>query len=524
MAFRPTYQTLYEFYYTSKPISTIEQKTEDSLNTFTRYYDFHFAKTDCVAFRDACETYQVQSYPTLIQFKDGKEVSRLKGGRDLAEVSKWIEEMLEVLRPGTRVKGGPRLPKVGANSVETGPETQEEAKEKEDADVTPTPAAKSEATPSTKTESPKPKSALNSAGLSEPLTLETFQDKVTNTLDPWFVKFYAPWCHHCQAMQPNWETMAREMRNKINVGEVNCEVERRLCKEAGVRGYPTLLFFRGGERAEYNGLRGVGDLIDYGNKGANLGLGVQDVDAATFAKMEETEEVMFVFFYDHATTSEDFAALDRLPLSLIDKARLVKSNDPQLFKRFKITSWPRFMVSRSGKPSYYPPLAPKDTRDSRQVLEWMKTVWYPIVPELTASNAREIMDGKLVVLGILSRERADQFEVSKRELKNAALEWIDKQEQMYKLELQELRDAKQLRIEEAEDKNDQRALRNAKQMRINMDDIKRPAVGFAWVDGVFWERWIRQTYGIDVKDGERVIINDEDVCLSNYNLKKIAKC
>jgi hypothetical protein len=30
---------------------------------------------------------------------------------------------------------------------------------------------------------------------------------------------------------------------------------------------------------------------------------------------------------------------------------------------------------------------------------------------------------------------------------------------------------------------------------------------------VFWERWIRQTYGIDVsKDGEKVIINDEDVC------------
>jgi len=26
----------------------------------------------------------------------------------------------------------------------------------------------------------------------------------------------------------------------------------------------------------------------------------------------------------------------------------------------------------------------------------------------------------------------------------------------------------------------------------------------------FWERWIRTTYGIEVKDGEKVIINDED--------------
>jgi protein disulfide-isomerase len=42
--------------------------------------------------------------------------------------------------------------------------------------------------------------------------------------------------------------------------------------------------------------------------------------------------------------------------------------------------------------------------DTRQVLNWMKSVWLPIVPELTASNAREIMDGKIiVVLGIINR-------------------------------------------------------------------------------------------------------------------------
>jgi protein disulfide-isomerase len=45
-----------------------------------------------------------------------------------------------------------------------------------------------------------------------------------------------------------------------------------------------------------------------------------------------------------------------------------------------------------------------------------------------------------------------------------------------------------------------------------MDKSEQKEVGFAWVDGVFWERWIRTTYGIEVtKDGEKVIINDEDV-------------
>ncbi|KAF2180569.1 thioredoxin-like protein [Zopfia rhizophila CBS 207.26] len=516
MGFKPTWQTLYEFYYTSKPIASTQQQEADSLNSFTRYYDFKFAKLDCIAYRDTCAEKGVENYPSMIQFKDGKPVKTVKGSRNLADMSKWVEDILESIRPGSRPQGGPKLPKVGANSVETGPEPEGEAKEKESAGEKETDTKEALASKSVQPSAPlkaqptKAKPTPNPTGISVPLTAEKFQKLVTNTLDPWFVKFYAPWCHHCQAMGPNWSQMAREMRGKLNVGEVNCDIEKRLCKDAHVKGYPTLLFFRGGERVEYNGLRGIGDLIDFAEKAVDVGSGVPDVDLASFQKMKETEEVIFVYFYDHATTSEDFMALERLTLSLIGHAKLVKTGDPEMSKLFKISTWPRLMVSRDGKPSYYSALAPKDMRDSRKVLNWMKSVWQPIVPELTSSNAREIMDGKLVVLAILSRERSDEFIMAKHEIKNAAGDWIDKQTQMFQLELQELRDAKQLRIEEAEDRNDQRALRAAKGIRINMDEIERKNVGFAWVDGVFWERWIRTTYGIDVKDGERVIINDED--------------
>jgi protein disulfide-isomerase len=143
----------------------------------------------------------------------------------------------------------------------------------------------------------------------------------------------------------------------------------------------------------------------------------------------------------------------------------------------------------------------------------MKSVWLPIVPELLPSNARDIMDGKLVVLGILTRNRPDEYQLAKNEIKSAALEWMDKQTQLFQLERQDLRDAKQLRIEEAEARNDQRALRAAKSIRIDMENSERKEVTFAWVDGVFWERWIRTTFGIQVSDGEKVVINDEDVSL-----------
>lgn len=504
--FAPTWQTLYEFYYTDDPVPQTEG-SEGDLNSFTRYYDFNFAKVDCIANGDACASQKVNSFPTIRLFKDGEMVTEQVGSQNMAFMSNWIETTLEKIKPGSRVKDM-KLPKVGANKVER-PVRPMPLKEAE-LDLGDGTLKKASATKSSLQATKLAKPTPNPAGKSVELTAENFQRMVTMTHDPWFIKFYAPWCSHCQAMAPNWQGMARQMKNKLNIGEVNCEVEKRLCRDVKVKGFPTLIFFRGGERIEYDGLRGLGDLIDFSTKAIAVGEGIRNVTAAEFEEMEKKEEVIFLYCHDAATTSEDFAALDRLVMSLIGHAKIVTSSDPALSKRFKISTWPRLLVSRDGKPTYYTGLSPRDMRDFRRVLGWMKTVWLPIVPELTASNAREIMDNRLVVLGILSRDRPEEFVIAKREIKNAALEWIDKQTQAFQLERQELRDAKQLRIEEAEDRNDQRALRSAKSIRINMDDIERKEVGFAWVDGVFWERWIRTTYGISIRDGERVVVNDED--------------
>lgn len=508
-AFAPILQTLYEFYYTSDPLpqASGSGETQDDMNSFTRYYDLKFAKVDCVAYGDACVSHEIQSFPTLVLYKDGKMIEKQTGQRDLPTTSKWVEQILEKIKPGSRPQGGPKLPKVGAKEAPAQPAIEASLAKQGDAKVE---AGTAKATLTGTRITEPSKQTPNPVGKSMPLTVDNFQRLVTTTRDPWFIKFYAPWCHHCQAMAPSWQGMAKQMEGRLNVGEVNCETEKRLCKDVKVRGYPTIMFFQGGERIEYEGLRGLGDLMSFANKAVGLTAGIANVTAAEFEEMEAKEEVIFVYFYDDATTSEDFAALERLTLSLIGHAKLVKTRDPAMEERYKISVWPRLIVSRDGKPTYYNALSPRDMRDFRRVLNWMKSVWLPIVPELTASNAREIMDHRLVVLGILSRDRTESFAQSKREIKNAALEWIDKQTQAFQLERQELRDAKQLRIEEAEDRNDQRALRAAKQIRINMDDIERKEVGFAWVDGVFWERWIRTTYGISVGDGEKVIINDED--------------
>lgn len=494
------------------------------MNAFQGFYNFHFASLNCIAYGEACQKHGIKAWPTFILYKNGEIIEKFPGEKTMEGLSEFVEQKLEAIRPGSRPKKGLKLPKPGATSVDRtdDPDTPTSkdkdkaagaaAGEKHNEQAAAFSSSLSSALPlsTLKTSSKhKPEKPPNTLGTSVPLTGETFQTLVTTTQDPWFIKFYAPWCGHCQAMAPTWDQMAKKLQDKLNIGEVNCEKERRLCKDVGVKGYPTIHFFRGGERVEYDGLRGLGDFVSYTSKA--LDSDVKYVDATAFKEMEETEEVIFVYFYDQATTSEDFAALDRLTLSLIGHAKIVKTDSPALADRFKITTWPRLLVSRDGRPSYYTALAPKDMRDFRKVLSWMQSVWLPIVPELSASNARDVFDGRYVVLGILSRQRPDEFKESKRELKEAAIEWMDKQTQLFQLERQELRDAKQLRIEEAEDRNDQRALRQAKSRTVSISEEDKKQVGFAWVDGVFWERWVRTTFGVDVKNGERVVIHDEDV-------------
>ncbi|KAL4784015.1 thioredoxin-like protein [Aspergillus varians] len=529
IAVAPTWQTLYEFYYTSDPLSSASTKSSDtrSLNSFEGFYNFKFAAMNCLAYGDLCKKIGVMYFPTFSFYHDGQQVEQYEGKKTMDSFSEYIEEKLEAIRPGSRPAKGVKLPEPGDKEIDTSAEPEapaskdndpeagikagekhkEQAAEQGSQPASENPLNDKDSTPKSK---PKPKAVVNPQGISVPLTAETFQKLVTTSEEPWFIKFYAPWCHHCQALAPNWAQMAKEMHHTLNIGEVNCEIERRLCKDARVESFPTMYFFRGTERVEYNGLRGLGDLVSYAKRAVDIGFGIQNVDAESFKELEETEDVIFLYFYDHATTSEDFEAMERLTLPLIGHARIVKTDSAALAEKFRISTWPRLLVSRSGRANYYNPIAPKDMRDLRQILDWMRTVWLPVVPELTASNARELMDGKFVVLGILSRSRANEFVESKRELKNAALEWMDKQVQLFQLERQELRDAKQLRIEEADDRNDQRALRAAKNMRVSIREDDKKQVRFAWIDGDFWERWLRTTYGIDVGKGERVIINDQD--------------
>eukprot|EP00930_Biecheleria_cincta_P100024 TRINITY_DN91627_c0_g1_i1.p1 TRINITY_DN91627_c0_g1~~TRINITY_DN91627_c0_g1_i1.p1 ORF type:complete len:224 (-),score=49.95 TRINITY_DN91627_c0_g1_i1:86-757(-) len=87
------------------------------------------------------------------------------------------------------------------------------------------------------------------------LTKFNFDDNVKH--GSWFVKFYAPWCTHCQRLAPIWEKLADQAVAKdwpVKIAEVDCTVSNSICDKAGIKAFPTLaLIADGALKSKYHG-------------------------------------------------------------------------------------------------------------------------------------------------------------------------------------------------------------------------------------------------------------------------------
>ena len=86
------------------------------------------------------------------------------------------------------------------------------------------------------------------------LTSEDFQEAISNGIT--LVKFGAPWCGPCRAMQPILIKVEQEIGDSALVVEVDVEDEQELAQELQIQSLPTILIYHNG--AEVNRLYGNG--------------------------------------------------------------------------------------------------------------------------------------------------------------------------------------------------------------------------------------------------------------------------
>ena len=82
------------------------------------------------------------------------------------------------------------------------------------------------------------------------LSDDTFQQEVLQSDKPVMVDFWASWCGPCLALAPIIDEIAENYGDKIKVCKLNVDENQKTAMEYGIKGIPTIIFFKNGQVVE----------------------------------------------------------------------------------------------------------------------------------------------------------------------------------------------------------------------------------------------------------------------------------
>lgn len=184
---------------------------------------------------------------------------------------------------------------------------------------------------------------------------------------PWFLKFYAPWCTHCQSMAAAWEDLAYSLKGEIRVGSVDATVQTEVAEAWGVTSFPTLKFLVDGTVYDYRGAR-TADAMAAFARGGYRSAGSSQADAPRLKHSDvvrlgednfmplivETREAFFVAFIlpSCGACKSLMPDWERLAAQLKNETRVGKVNvaeERNLTEMWGVGRFPTLLLFRDGK-------------------------------------------------------------------------------------------------------------------------------------------------------------------------------
>lgn len=233
------------------------------------------------------------------------------------------------------------------------------------------------------------------------LTKGNFQKAITDN-EYILVEFYAPWCGHCKALAPEYAKAAKQLADqdsKIKLGKVDATEENELAEQFGVRGYPTLKFFRNGSPIEYNGGRQADDIVGWlVKKTGPPAKEIETVEAAE-ALIAENQVVVLGFFKDR--DSKEAKAFLGAASAIDDYPFAITSNDDVYSKyEAKCGSIVLFKQFDEGKVAF------EGDATEEEVKKFVQSQSLPLVIDFNHDSAQKIFGGEIKshLLLFLSKE------------------------------------------------------------------------------------------------------------------------
>ncbi|PVF99148.1 thioredoxin-domain-containing protein [Serendipita vermifera] len=437
----------------------------------------NLAQVDCVANGDLCNAEGVKYYPFLRLYQntaDGKQTQQVY---DESRTLENLEAFLDKHVP----KAKPAPPSHEEHEEQDDAHHEQQAKAHED-DEEHTQQYHSSA-------ENKPKYNLDGRVLA--LTKDTFQNKVAS--EPTFVKFFAPWCGHCQKLAPKWEELALTLKGIVNVAEVNCDQFGSVCSNVGIEGYPTLVFYLNGKKIDYTGSKTLPAMETFVRKAVAPGI-VKVNTADEFNEKLENEDVAFLLLH----SGNDRRILDLLAAAsqaLLGDPPIFASTSRKLYAQYGLNSpttslAPVLLSIKSHSTSRYASkleldgIAKSGEGATDKIENWLQRNRFPVAGKLAMDNYYSVMKNPsnplVVLLAVDGGESPRSDEEGSEHQTSSSDEHLPASTEA---QIKKLTDISKLWAKTGESASKERE------------------TVFVWMDGRKWARWLKNMYGIkDVSD------------------------
>ncbi|CAF2096047.1 BnaA05g35030D [Brassica napus] len=334
------------------------------------------AAIDADAHQSAAQDYGIQGFPTIKVFVPGKPPVDYQGARDAKSIANFAYKQIKALL-SDRLEGKSKPSGGGSSEKKSEPSASVE---------------------------------LNSSN---------FDELVIKSNDLWIVEFFAPWCGHCKKLAPEWKRAAKNLKGKVKLGHVNCDVEQSIMSRFKVQGFPTIMVF-GVDKSSpyaYDGARSASAIESFATELVEASAGPVEVTELTGPDVMEKKcgsaAICFVSFLPDILDSKAEGRNKYLEmlLSVAEKFKrhpysfvwVAAVTQPDLEKRVNVGGYGYpAMVAMNVKKGVYAPL--KSAFELQHLLEFVKDAGaggkgnVPMngTPEIVETKAWDGKDGEVM--------------------------------------------------------------------------------------------------------------------------------
>jgi len=222
------------------------------------------------------------------------------------------------------------------------------------------------------------------------LNKDNFEQTIASN-DYVLVEFYAPWCGHCKKLAPEYAKAAQQLAEKkspILLANVDATKENELASKYGVKGYPTLKFFKNGNPVDYTGGRTTDTIIAWVEKKSGPPA-VSLANPEASKKFIEDNKVAVIGFFKNKESDEAKAFLSAA--DTMEDAKFGITSEDDVFKAHevegdKIVLFKQFDEGREDFDGKY---------DVAEISTFVTTNSLPILVEFNGETANKIFGGDI---------------------------------------------------------------------------------------------------------------------------------